>query len=981
MFVPSRRPLLWRRFIKRWMLLLVIGTCLAGAQRSPMADDYQHSAAYRWLNKTVLESRPLDNMESLDTWTPFTYGAQAVVDARVSRQAAVAPKVVAEISLTSERSRDGGHSLRFRTPTKLDGLGPVNGRGWGDSGVIRRFDGEDWRKFNRLSLWIYPDCPGMYTVALGMRLHNDGAVKLPALFGQEGETSLVLRNHEWNHVVWEIGNVERDKVTELEISYGLSGNAPEEPDTVTFDLDQLALERVDPDYIEGWKVWPGRIAYSQTGYLAGAAKSAIANGLSATEFRLVNTQTGKVVLQKPIETRQEHLGTYQVMDFSEVRQSGSYRLEAGKASTQPFRIDADVWTGTIWKALNFFYSERCGFAVPGVHDVCHRDWQVVHGGKRIIVNGGWHDAGDLTQGIGNTGEAVYAMFTLAEQLHARGEDAELYDRLMEEGQWGLSWILKTSFGDGYRDTGSINSRRTNGIIGDDDDTIGEAHNIPFDNFIASADEALAARVLKESDPRLAAYSLKMARADWQFAVDGMADPKLKPSTELWHVTFDSDSVEHELASVGVIASVDLWRITGEPRYQDKAIELARTILDSQQRTQPDWAVPFVGFFYTGPQKDRILHYCHRGREQGPIVALTHLCEAFPNHPDWMRWYAAVTLHSEYLQAMAKYTQPYGMMPASIYKDTEYELVPESRRESFRKQVLNGVPLGDGHYLRLFAVWMDYRGQFGTILPQALALGEAAHLRGELSAAELAQEQMEWVIGRNPFAESMMWGEGYDYAPQYSPSSGDMVGSLPVGIQTRGDADEPYWPVQNTWTYKEVWTHPVASWLALMPDLGGPALVQGTAKSAVSFEASPHGAPVIIKPDAASGRFRLTLPQGQYTVRCDAQKVTRTFLPGESYDLDLRPGRALDFDVSEKPQGGEVTIEISARGSGAHRFVVRADNLTLDGAQKEITLQPGIAGRMEWHARIDSAGTPWVAVVVPDDNLAGRKEVRGAVREH
>jgi Glycosyl hydrolase family 9/Cellulase N-terminal ig-like domain len=968
-----------RRVIRRWTLLLVTASCLAGAQRSPMVVDDQHSASYRWLHKTVLESRPLDNMESLDKWTPFTHGAPAIVDARVSIQAAAAPKVVAEMTLTSERSRDGGHSIRFRTPTRLDGPGPVNGRGWGTAGVVRHFDGEDWQKFNRVSLWIYPDCPGLYTVALGMRLHNDGVVKLPAAFGQEGENSVVLRNGEWNHVVWEIGNVARDKITELEISYGLSGNAPEEPDTVSFDFDQLALERVEPDYIEGWKVWPGRIAYSQTGYLAGAEKSAIANGLNAREFRLINTGTGKVVLRKPIDTVTGHLGPYQVMDFTEVRQSGSYRLEAGEASTQPFRIDADVWTGTIWKALNFFYSERCGYAVPGVHGVCHRDWQAVHDGKRIIVNGGWHDAGDLTQGLGNTAEAEYAMFSLAEWLHARGEDPELQARLIEEGRWGLSWILKTSFGDGYRDTGSVSSRRTNGIIGDFDDVIAEAHNTPLNNFTASASEAIAARVLKESDPRLAAYSLKMAKADWQFAVAGMADPKLQQATDLWHVTFDSDDVKHEVASAGVLASVDIWKLTGEQQYQDKAIELARIILDSQQRTRPDWAIPFLGFFYTGPEKDRILHYCHRGREQGPIVALTHLCDAFPNHPDWMKWYAAAELHSEYLKAMASYTQPYGMMPASIYKDTEYLQVPESRRESFRKQVLNGIAVGDGHYLRLFAVWMDYRGHFGTILPQALALGEAAHLRGDLKAAELAQDQMEWVVGRNPFAQSMMWGEGYDYAPQDTPSSGNMVGSLPVGIQTRGDADEPYWPVQNTWTYKEVWVHPVASWLALMPDLGGPALVQGTAKSAISFSAIPHGNPMEVHPDPATGRFRVMLPQGQYAVLCNAERETRTFLPGETYDLDLRPGRALDFEVSKKAvPDGEVTISVTARGSGAHSFALRADNLTLDGARKQITLQPGAAGHVEWHARIDSSKTPWVAVVVPDEVLARRKEVSGAI---
>src|ERR1700677_1332891 len=136
-------PILQRKLLKRCTLLLVFGTCVVGAQRSPMAVDYQHSAAYRWLNKKVLDSRLLDDMETLDKWTPFTRGAPAVVDARVSVQATAAPKMVAEMTLTTERSRDAGHSLRFRSPTRLDGPGPVNGRGWGSSGVIRHFDGED----------------------------------------------------------------------------------------------------------------------------------------------------------------------------------------------------------------------------------------------------------------------------------------------------------------------------------------------------------------------------------------------------------------------------------------------------------------------------------------------------------------------------------------------------------------------------------------------------------------------------------------------------------------------------------------------------------------------------------------------------------------------------------------------------------------------------------------------------------------------
>ena len=113
-------PLPRLRIKLRWTLLLVLGSFLAGAQRSPMAVDYQNSAAYRWLNKKVLESRLLDDMESLEKWTAFTRGAPAVVDARVSIQRAAAPKMVAEMTLTRERSRDGGQSLRFR-----QALGPL----------------------------------------------------------------------------------------------------------------------------------------------------------------------------------------------------------------------------------------------------------------------------------------------------------------------------------------------------------------------------------------------------------------------------------------------------------------------------------------------------------------------------------------------------------------------------------------------------------------------------------------------------------------------------------------------------------------------------------------------------------------------------------------------------------------------------------------------------------------------------------------
>ena len=50
----------------------------------------------------------------------------------------------------------------------------------------------------------------------------------------------------------------------------------------------------------------------------------------------------------------------------------------------------------------------------------------------------------------------------------------------------------------------------------------------------------------------------------------------------------------------------------------------------------------------GRERDRLAHV---GRPA--IVALAGLCAACPEHPDWMKWYSAVALYSQYLKAAAK----------------------------------------------------------------------------------------------------------------------------------------------------------------------------------------------------------------------------------------------------------------------------------------------------------------------------------------
>ena len=545
---------------------------------------YEDGAEFRWLNKKVLESRVLDSMEDLSAWS-FT-GA-------------------GEMTLTEVRAKDGRHSLRIRSASNV---AQVDGSGeWEDLVATRKFAGEDWSRYNRISLWVFPDVVGAPAISCSLTLHNDGSHKLPDRYNEGRHESIILKDHVWNQVVWEIAPLDRDRVTGLDFAYSLPKKIPDPGDQTVLDIDQLELQRVVPDHVEGWDVTPGKIAFSHSGYTVGSSKSAIATDLTAREFSVIDQQTGQVVLTKPVELTTTQLGKYQVLDFSEVREPGIYVIKAGDTLTRSFRIGDDAWRNSIWKAINFMYCERCGTDIPGIHGRCHQDVYTTHGDQRIVVNGGYHDAGDLSA-TGNTPGMVYALLSLADSLKRQSEDQDLYNRLLEESRWGLNWVLKTRFGDGYRSTGQLVSYWTDGIMGTADDRFGKAVNDPEWNFRVSGTEALAARVMKDSDPELANRSLAIAEEDWKYAIEG-----LETAPPIDEVYGAKDELER--ISFGVVASVELYRATGDQRYADEAVALGDLVLASQERKLQRWTIPLTGYFYTSPKRENLFHRFHIGQEQ------------------------------------------------------------------------------------------------------------------------------------------------------------------------------------------------------------------------------------------------------------------------------------------------------------------------------------------------------------------------------
>ena len=884
----------------------LVATPVAAPGQTPralMPIDFVNSAEFAWLGKPVHARRTLDDMTQPATW-------------RVSG--------TADVSFPTEPRLTDMRVLRVDMRMFTDVPAPTSNR-LSSINLQRAFAGENWTAYNRISMWIRPDARGIPAVPLQISFRNDGVEKVPDRYRREGTHFVTLATSGWQQVVWEIEPLARDRVTMLEIGYWVNKMLAAPGDRVAFEIGRVELQRVDPDHHTGWNVAPGRISFSHTGYQTGRSKTALASDLAGTHFSLIrvtNNALGEVVLEKAVTPMQTRLGAYQVLDFSEVNTPGTYVIRAGGRTTRSFRIADDVWTGTVWKVLNFFFGNRCGYDVPGSHGVDHLDWFATQGNQRIVMSGGWHDAGDLSQGVINTGEATYAMFALAERLRARGElstdsgrnDLTLVARLIEEAKWGLDWVLRVRFPGGYRMGFASHNLWTNNIVGDADDRTREARNNPNANYIAAAAEAIAYRVLKDVEPELAARSLRTAEEDWKYAIDGVEGPST------WHTPAFA-ATRMELAGIGITASVELFRATGKRQYADKAVELARVVVASQEKRRVGSSFPLAGFFYTGPDGDTLFHQFHRGNDQAGIVGLSQLVEALPDHADWMTWYSTVALYAEYQKRAATTTAPYAVLPSYVYRpNDDRKEVPDSgalhgaTREAYRAQVLAGMPMGGEWYLRAFPVWFARRGNFGILLSQAKALSVAARLRDDSAGVDLAHRQAQWIVGRNPFVQSTIYGEGYDWAQQYSVSSGDFVGSLPVGMQSRGDSDLPYWPSQNMYVYKEVWVHPASRWLWLMADLLAPS------SSRVS-ERSP----------------------------------------------------SFSTSTTSAPNGG-VTVRLTATGEGTHMFALRSQNLSVERPTRSVAFQRGRPTTIEWTARRVAVDSSWFAVIVPDGDVSRRHEV-------
>jgi hypothetical protein len=756
--------------------------------RSIMKEDTTLGGMSRWLKKPVSASREL---------------------ALASDFGALILKGPGSMTIDRQRTISGKGSILVETPTSLGVKNPTN-RSYGSAEVIRPLKGEDLRDFNRFSVWVYADAPGFYSLFVGCTLYNEGKHVMPVPGRFEGQHFVNVYPGRWQRIVWEIPDLYRDSVTGFSVNVMLTGSPKGAAQRMKLYIDDMRIEQVDAENTRGFDLRKNSIAYSHSGYKSGTAKHALVQHVKTKDFELVNANR-KVVLKgtgKGLEN-----GFVQ-LDFSSLNTPGYYTLRIDNRTTQPFAIGDDAYLATAWRTLNFFFAERCGYDQPGIHQECHKDVSLSHpDGRRLNMNGGWHDAADLTQGLGNTARGGIAMLQLARTV-ATSHPA-LHDRLLEEARWGLNWVLETRFGDGYRAGGLIIGIWSDNITGTKDDMEGKAANRPSDNFLSATYASLAAPLYAKSDPVFAYWCRNAAIDDFRFA------------SELLGTAVTSRN-EAELYALATVSAMHLYRLTKEQSYLERASQYARVVMACQQvEPRNDWSTPLRGFFYESRTQKRILEYFHRSDEHLLIEGLGMLLKDAPSHSDAAKWKASCQAYADYLQATASTMAPYGIVPAAVYVVNnaifegiyhEGDRVGMPSMEEYNAQVKNGIKLSDNFYLRRFPVAYQFRGFHAIHLSKAKAAFMLSGVLGNKSLRDIATRQLEYIVGYNPFAMSTIYGDGYDYPPLYGAYAGDVVGAVPVGIETFGNDDEPYMPMQVNATYKEIWTHTAAGVISVLSEV-------------------------------------------------------------------------------------------------------------------------------------------------------------------
>ena len=554
---------------------------------------------------------------------------------------------------------------------------------------------------------------------------------------------------------------------------------------------------------------------NQVGYVPKAGKTIVTKGIINGKFEVINLETQKVAYTGVIKPNPGDFGDYSIGDFSALNQEGHYYIKSDTLRSYPFAIYSSIYQPTIDLIVGYFSLQRCGSSTTGYLSPCHIDDGIrMDNGKHQDVSGGWHDASDLRKWVGAT---IYGMIGLSKTYELQDEKNKNREKILDELIWGNQYFLRMQEPQGYimnyvggdvkkhsdsnrwtdneigPDGGELmfvkppagRSKNDMLIFGSNDDRV--IRTDPADmtaqyNFITS--EAIMARITKTKN---ADYSQKCLQAAIK--------------------CFNWCSKEKNDTSTGILgasiqAAIEMYKTTKQDIYKDFAIEQASQLKKLQVNDQSD---KVSGFFYTAFSDQEPYKNISEGCLE--LISMCDLIKTFPAHKDVSSWKKMIADYSsQYLLFMSQ-RNGFGIIPYGLYSKQDTGANRKVGKYWYR------------YFMQPELSW--WVGINANIASAGVGLMKAASILDDPKLKALAQRQLDWIIGVNPFNSSTIVTVGYNHPKHFGGSSfRPLTPVLPGAVLNGLGGDNKDQPVigNGNWQISEYWTPMVAYTIWLLAEI-------------------------------------------------------------------------------------------------------------------------------------------------------------------
>lgn len=504
------------------------------------------------------------------------------------------------------------------------------------------------------------------------------------------------------------------------------------------------------------------IHINQIGYeLKGPKRAIYENSVSGSDltFNLYNSNdevvtSGSATFSGDVSGWKDRF--FWSVDFSSIENAGDYYLEVDGNYSETFSIEENIIFNTtadaVVSAINSFRSKKDDSNVP-IFDKPN---------KTVDLNGGWRDAaGDPGKHFSHLSYATYFNPQQAPMIawslckaYERGKDRFKNSyALSAEAAYGADYLTTSLSHDGYFynsvfDEWGWGDREVckwgkDGVKSADYET-----GIREGGGLAIATLACASRQNLSGDYSSVEY-LDAAKTAYDH---------LKINNE----NYLNNGIENILDEYcGLLASVELYKVTASQTYQEDADERAQNIINLQHND---------GYFFSEKNSSRIFY--HNVEEGLVILALIEYLSI------------SDTYKSEVLNALTKWRQEILNLKNEVNNPFEYFRLRYS--DNYDQSVTSFFMPQDNET----SYWWQGENSRLASLSSAILMTERILGSESEEGYKSSIYQMDWILGLNPFDVCMVYGFGNNNYPDYPAEYGvpNSVGGVCNGI-TSGIDDE------------------------------------------------------------------------------------------------------------------------------------------------------------------------------------------------